>query len=459
MIPPDVASSLRQILPDQQAATNAQTMPVAAAQKIADVLSNLVPGQRVLAEIQALLPNGNYRAIVAQREITLALPFSAKAGDTLELEVAESDGKVTLAFVANRSSGEQASKLSDSASTTLSQAGKLIGDLLNGISDQGKRAAPAPLNGNLPLVDDFPDQAANLAPILKDALTKSGVFYESHQARWVAGELPTAALKLEPQGKLSITLATTTGDKALDVKATNFGRGTTAAANIPATGFNHEVEGTPSSTPSPAAVDATFDIKNTDLAKGTTVIANMSVAEIKPEAEGKPSTTPGTTVVDGNLTAKTTDAGKAVNIATNTQAATQSSQPGTLANAMPRDLVPIVQQQLDALSTQNYAWQGQIWPGQQMQWEIGENPDGARSTENDAIARWQTRLKLALPMLGGIDAILRLNPAGEVSITVTAESASSEARLRESAAVLGHQMESAGLTLTQLLVEHGETKE
>ena len=65
---------------------------------------------------------------------------------------------------------------------------------------------------------------------------------------------------------------------------------------------------------------------------------------------------------------------------------------------MPRDLVPIVQQQLDALSTQNYAWQGQIWPGQQMQWEIGENPDGARSTENDAIARWQTRLKLVLPM-------------------------------------------------------------
>ena len=119
MIPPDVASSLRQILPDQQAATNAQTMPVAAAQKIADVLSNLVPGQRVLAEIQALLPNGSYRAIVAQREITLALPFSAKAGDTLELEVAENDGKVTLAFVANRSTGEHAGKLSDSASTTL----------------------------------------------------------------------------------------------------------------------------------------------------------------------------------------------------------------------------------------------------------------------------------------------------------------------------------------------------
>ena len=369
MIPADVASSLRQILPDSQGPANAQTQPVAAAQKIADVLSNFVPGQRVLAEIQALLPNGTYRAIVAQRDITLALPFSAKAGDTLELEVAESDGNLTLAFVANRSNGEQAGKLADSSATTLSQTGKLIGDLLGSINDQGKRAAPAPLNGNLPLLDDFPDQAANLAPILKDALTKSGVFYEAHQARWVAGDLSTEALKQEPQGRLS--------------------------------------------------------------------------------------TAPGSATVDGTLEAKTIEAGKTATAS----AVAQNAPTQTPASPIPRDLVPIVQQQLDALSTQNYAWQGQIWPGQQMQWEIGEDPDGNRSTDNDAIARWQTRLKLSLPMLGGINAVLRLNPAGEVSVTVTADSASSETRLRESASLLGGQMESAGLKLTQLLVEHGETAE
>jgi hypothetical protein len=78
MIPPDVASGLRLILPDQQAATNAQTQPVVAAQKVADVLSNLVPGQRVLAEIQALLPNGNYRAIVGQRISRLPSPSPPK---------------------------------------------------------------------------------------------------------------------------------------------------------------------------------------------------------------------------------------------------------------------------------------------------------------------------------------------------------------------------------------------
>ena len=407
MLPPDVASSLRQILPDQQASLNAQTQPVAAAQKIADVLSNLVPGQRILAEIQALLPNGTYRAIVAQRDITLALPFSAKAGDTLELEVTESDGKLTLAFVANRSSGEQAGKLADSSATTLSQTGKMIGDLLGGINDLGKRASPAPLNGNLPLVDDFPDQAANLAPILKDVLTKSGVFYEAHQARWVAGDLATETLQQEPQGKLSSGLRTTPLDTTMEAK--------TAEASQTGVGIKPEVAAKPSMPQGIATVDATFEPKTTD--------------------SSKVATTP-------------------------TLTASQSNQPAsTPGSPIPRDLVPIVQQQLDALATQNYAWQGQIWPGQQMQWEISENSDGTRSSDDDTIARWQTRLKLSLPMLGGINAVLRLNPAGEVNIIVTADSASSETRLRESSALLSRQMESAGLNLTQLLVEHVETKE
>lgn len=411
MIPSDVASTLRQILPDQQEPANAQTLPVAAAQKIADVLSNLVPGQRVLAEIQALLPNGNYRAIVAQRDITLALPFSAKAGDTLELEVTESDGKLALAFVTNRSSGEQTGKQADSSATTLSQTGKLIGDLIGGISDQGKRASPAPLNGNLPLVDDFPDQAANLAPILKEALTRSGVFYEAHQARWVAGDLPTEALKQEPQGKLSSGLGT-------------------------------------------ARVFAMPEAKTID--------ASPTDTTIKPDLVAKPSTPQGIATVDATFEPKTTDSGKlpaTTTAPTNSTTSQSNQQASTTGSPIPRDLVPIVQQQLDALATQNYAWQGQIWPGQQMQWEIGENLDGGRSSDDDAIARWQTRLKLALPMLGDINAVLRLNPMGEVNITLTAESAGSEARLRESGALLSRQMESAGLNLTQFLVEHGEAAE
>lgn len=369
MLPPDVASSLRLVLPDQQAATNAQTQPVASGQKIADVLSNLVPGQRILAEIQALLPNGSYRAVVAQRDVTLALPFSAKAGDTLELEVTESDGKLALAFVANRS--ESAAKpAEESVATTLSPTGKMIGDLLGGIDGEGKRAPPAPLNGSQPLVESMPKTAADLAPILKQALTQSGMFYEAHQARWVAGELPTDALKNEPQGKFSALQTQVTGD-AVSAKAAGAANAETLMVSAP-----------------PAA---------------------------RSEAAG--------------------------------------------GNPVPRELAPLVHQQLDGLATQNFAWQGQVWPGQQMRWEIGEDLGDSPSTGDQEVQRWQTRLKLSLPLLGDIDVALNLRAGGEVSITLTADSDTSEASLRDGAQQLRRQFDAAGLNLTNLVVQHGEAAE
>lgn len=366
MIPPDVASSLRQILPDQQAATNQRTQPVPAAQKLADVLADLQPGQRVMAEVQALLPNGTYRAMVAQRDVTLALPFSAKVGDSLELEVVESDGKITLAFVANRTSGPQAAgQGTESVPTTLSQTGRLIGRLIGNLDESGGRAAPAPLNGNQPLLKRFLD-AAQLAPILKEALSQSGVFYEAHQARWVAGQLPTEALRLEPQGKLP-------------------------PQQPPLSPSGGETSAADTTAPTAAA----------------------------PRSE------------------QVTPAG---------------TSPG---NPIPRELMPIIQQQLDALATQNYAWQGQIWPGQKMWWEITEDYNAPSRRDDEASNRWQTRLKLSLPALGGIEATLRLQPGGRVEIRMTADTTDSEARLRNNGEALSKHFAAAGLDLVQLLVEHG----
>lgn len=400
MIPPDVASGLRLILPDQQAATNAQTQPVVAAQKVADVLSNLVPGQRVLAEIQALLPNGNYRAIVGQRDITLALPFSAKAGDTIELEVAESDGKLTLAFVTNRSDATAAKAGQESVPTTLSSAGKLIGNLMNGIEGEGKRAPAAPLNGNQALVVSMPKNAADLVPLLKQALTQSGMFYEAHQARWVAGQLPTEALRQEPQSKFS-----------------------------PA--------------PIPVTVNFVPDAKNADAAK-----ADFAPASSLTSAQTDQTSQSATRHEQSPSTLSRNEQ--------SAQAALGNSQPG---NPIPRELTALVQQQLDGLANQNFAWQGQVWPGQKMWWEIGENSGDARNLAGEPIAQWQTRVKLSLPMLGGIDAVLHLRAGGEVGITVTTDSESSELRLRESSENLRNQFESVGLKLSQLLLQHGQTAE
>jgi hypothetical protein len=93
MIRADVANRL-------QPAADIALRPAPPAQEITDKLSGLVAGQRLLAEILSLMPNGSYRALINQRNVTLALPFAAKSGDTIELEVTESDGKLTLAVVA-----------------------------------------------------------------------------------------------------------------------------------------------------------------------------------------------------------------------------------------------------------------------------------------------------------------------------------------------------------------------
>lgn len=374
MIPPDVASALRLQLPDQAkiAAQQPQNQPVAAAQQISDALSEMVPGQRILAEIQALMPNGTYRATVGQRDITLALPFAAKQGDALELEVQESDGKLTLAFVTNRTENESKAASQASVSTSLSTTGKLIGQLIGESAGNGKQPAPLALNGSQPLVATMPEDGATLAPILKQALTQSGMFYEAHQARWVAGELPTEALKQEPQGKFPFAQ-------------------TIAAVNE----------------------------------------QNAPKSNALPSAE------------QSNNASQTL--------------ASRLDASGT--NPVPRELVPMVQQQLDGLANQNFAWQGQVWPGQQMRWEIGEDRDSSRSQGDDDTQRWQTRLKLSLPVLGDIDIALSLRAGGEVGLTVSADSEASETRLRSEIQQLRKQFEAAGLNLTELQVQHGETAE
>lgn len=439
MIPPDVASSLRLIIPDQQSVTNTQAQPVASAQRIADVLSNLVPGQRIMAEIQALMPNGTYRAMVAQRDITLALPFSAKPGDTLELEVAESDGKLTLAFVANRSSGNNAATPPESVSTSLSTAGKVIGNLLTPLEGEGKQAAPAPLNRSQPLVETMPKSAVELAPVLKQALSQSGMFYEAHQARWVTGQLPTAALLQEPQGKLSP--APSNAPEFIN-RSSNFPPGSSFPEDVPQASLLK---------PSPPATQTT----------ATPLPDTNAVTQSPPqEPSDKAPLLHTNSTVNRNFGEKTE--GLPLNQSAATTAPTPQSAISTSTvaipneNPVPRELVPLVQQQLNGLATQNFVWQGQVWPGQPMWWEISGDQESGPSPDQEQARQWQTRLKLDLPVLGGIDVTLRLGAGGALAVSVSTENPASEATLRNSTQPLREQLAAAGLTLTQLQVGHGQ---
>ena len=387
MIPSDVASRL-------QVSADTALRPVAPAQEIADRLSGLVAGQKVMAEIQSMLPNGTYRALINQRNITLALPFSAKSGDSLELQVTESDGRLALAVVAGANEGGQPAAATTAA--TLSRTGQLISDLFAGARDTGGSPAAATLNANAPL-GATPVSAQDLLPQLKQAITQSGMFYESHQAEWVEGRFSKAALLQEPQGQLSspATLAAQAQADAAPALTAN----TLPAAAQPTGGALADEATAPQ--PPTAAADA---------------------------AEVNAARRPGS---DGALTG---EVGKA------------STTPGQLVAPQAQALV---QQQLEALATQNFSWQGQIWPGQEMRWEIEEDAGRNSAGDDETAARWATQLHLTLPHLGQVDARIRLQ-GNEITLSMTAGSEETRALMRASGVALRSQLGEAGITLSSM---------
>jgi hypothetical protein len=328
MIPPDIASRL-------QSSADVALRPVAPTQQLTDKLSDLVAGQKVMAEIQSMLPNGTYRALINQRNITLALPFSAKSGDTLELLVTESDGKTSLAVVSHQQANE-GKTARDAVSTTLSQTGKLIGQLFSRADESSDDSKALTLNGNQPIARTPPSSAQELLPLLKQAIAQSGMFYESHQAEWVEGRFSQNALLQEPQGKLS-----------------------SPNAFAPASPLPLSQPGNPETS-----------------AQGKEA----------PVATRLPTTDP----------------------AASPRTVNESPPPQASGHLIAPQTQPIVQQQLDALATQHFAWQGQVWPGQEMRWEIEEDGQRTGADEPESATGWSTRLKLTLPTLGSVNAQIRL---------------------------------------------------
>lgn len=193
LIPPDAGIRMR-------LQTETHLQPVTPSQAIPSDLPDLQPGQVFNARIQEVLPENLYRALVAGRTLTLALPEGAKAGDALELVVIDRTPKLITARVVQTESQELAGEPYPHA--TLSPAARLIASLLPA-SDQPAR--PVLLNRGEPLLPappaPSPGPATPLAARLSEAVSESGLFYEAHQAQWLSGEVATDSLLREPQGK------------------------------------------------------------------------------------------------------------------------------------------------------------------------------------------------------------------------------------------------------------------
>ena len=193
LIPPDAGVRLRM----QTEASLLQ--PVAPVREVPGDLPELQLGQAFAARIVESLPDNLYKALVAGRLLTLQLPEGAKPGDSLELVVVDRTARSVVAQRVAHATAQLPPESRPVPEMFLSPAGRMIGQLLPA---EGQAPQPAVLNSGQPLLAEPPRQGRELVPVLARAVTESGLFYEAHQAQWVAGQRTLESLRAEPQARV-----------------------------------------------------------------------------------------------------------------------------------------------------------------------------------------------------------------------------------------------------------------
>src|SRR5690606_29013146 len=131
-----------------------------------------------------------------------------------------------------------------------------------------------------------------------------------------------------------------------------------------------------------------------------------TLAQLRAEPQAQAGVNPAGAAGAESAQARGADAGTASG-----QAAAQAGTQGGLHLAgallgMDPSTHALVRQQLETLATQSFAWQGEAWPGSDLEWEVQRRD--ARDGEGAQTDSWATRLKLQLHVLGEVQAMLSL---------------------------------------------------
>jgi len=118
---------------------------------------------------------------------------------------------------------------------------------------------------------------------------------------------------------------------------------------------------------------------------------------------------------------------------------------------MPEEAARLAGHQLHMLEGAPFQWQGLAWPGQGMEWRVWENPDRAGGDPGVDAAAWETELRLVLPRLGEVHALLRLR-GRELSLDLKV-GADVARGMRTALPALHQDLEEAGLHAVRLSVE------
>ncbi|MHB8122383.1 MAG: flagellar hook-length control protein FliK [Desulfuromonadaceae bacterium] len=161
-------------------ALNQQTLP-----------PGFAPGQQIRGEVLAALGGGRFYVQVGAQMLEFMMPKGVRRGDMINLFFIAGEPRLTFLMARFGQSGD--SKVSDT--------GRWLGGFL------GEAAGQVPAQATLGILQTLlagpATDASLLSRMLQQGLRESGLFYESHLARWFGGEYRLDAILREPQGRLS----------------------------------------------------------------------------------------------------------------------------------------------------------------------------------------------------------------------------------------------------------------
>lgn len=385
---------------------------------IIDTLLHQVLGQRVDTpaarnlppSVKPMLPSN---AVDGFNQGTFTRDGGPKQGGASRADVTPSRARASFEQLDAgwaKSTLPSSSSASASATTHFSPAARTIAEVL--------ARFPAPQSSIVstqPLLASGQTSPRVLAAQLQQNIQHSGVFYESHLARWFKGEWSAAALSREPQMALTPRMS--------------------AGTLLGATSGTRSEGGVPEASSSPRPRMSIAE----SLATLTTLRHMPSASPVGHAPR-----------VFGSVGSMPEAAARAELAAQVQQGATASSPWQQLGTEQNETLQSVVRHQLEMLVAPTLRWEGVLWPGIMMAMTLqqgsgGEHGEAGREGgQQGQSAPWHSEMNISLPHLGDVHIAMTLQ-AERLSLSLSAPRSETLARLSAQAEALHARLEALGV--------------